>query len=604
MKRIYILLITLASLVSFTSCEHYLTRENLDSFDDENFWSSEDNMRTFAQGAYFSYFVGYASSWSWGRYLTSGEAADEYYNTSAWATSTATSGNDWSFTNIRRHNYMLNRVELLPVEEDAKNHWRGIARFFRAKEYTNKCLLFGDFPWYDTEILPGDTELMYKDRDPLAYVATKIMEDYDFAATYVRLNDGAQQVNRWVVLAFMSRDMLYLGSLLKYHKNDEATANILFAKAKWAAERVMSGSFSIEDDLRKTFSTEDLASNKEVIFYRIYQTGIITHSLISYSTNNAQQGLTQRALDAFLAADGLPIKQSPIYNYSSDNNIRFYENMYQNRDPRLAATLSNELHINGIDGAYSYAVTGMRVWKFEPYDYDPQNEVFTGNKNTTDAPIIRLGEVLLNYAEAAAELGQFDQTAANLSINKLRDRTIKLGKASTDATAPALPKLPPMTIDGSDVKANGIVVDDPDRDPSVPSIIWEIRRERWVELMQEGFRREDIRRWKMYRFMKNQEENGVPSTGARGAIFDYMSYTPAQRASIISKVGAVSLYLFTPGDSTKVALNPLAGIANRRDWVEGDIVFERQYWNSVPLDQINFYKQKGYMLTQNPGWTQ
>lgn len=594
MKKLNIITILISLFILF-SCQDYLDRKNLDSFDDENFWSSENNMRAFAQGAYMTYFSGYANAWAWGRYFSSGGAADEYYNSGTWTTTTATSGNGWSFTNIRRHNILIDRVDLMPVNDETKNHWRGIGCFFRAKEYSNLVMAFGDYPWYEEEIFPSSSpEVKFKDRDPMAFVAQKILEDYEYAAANVRVNDGANQINKYVVLAFMSRDLLHMGSLLKYHKNDNTTANIMFEKAKWAAEQVILGPFALQDDLRALFTQDNLAGNNDVIFYRAYETGKVTHSLITYQITEGQQGLTQRALNAFLAADGLPIKQSPLYNYSRDNNLRPYTEMYQGRDPRLAATLCDTLRIAGPHAAY--ALTGMCVWKFAPYSIN-NSDNSTSDRNFTDAPIIRLGEVLLNYAEATAELGQFNQAAADASINKLRARNIK-----KDNKGDYLPKLPAMTVSGDQVYANGVLVDDPDRDPSVSSLLWEIRRERWVELMQEGFRREDIKRWKMYKYMNNSEQANMPNDGVVGATFEYYNFSEAERATIRDKVGVANLYCPTPGDSTLLVLNPINGVANRRLWIDGDIMFERQYFNSVPLDQIKLYKDNGFDLTQNPGW--
>ena len=597
MKKIYTILVLFSLILTIGSCEKYLDRKNLDSFDDGNFWTSENNMRVHVQGLYTSYFTGYANAWAWGRYFTSGGAADEYYNSGTWTTTTATSGNGWSFTLVRRANLIISRTELMPVSDEAKNHWRGIGRFFRALEYTDLCFAFGDIPYYDREIFPAELDEIYKDRTPIATVVQKIIEDYDYAVANVRQSDGPNQVNKDVVLAFMSRDLLYLGSIMKYHKNDNASADNLFAKAKWAAEQLMSsGRYSVQNDLRGLFTQNSLTTGGEIIFFRAYETGKVTHSLITYQTVEGQQGLTQRALDAFLAADGLPIKQSPVYDYTSDNNIRLFPGMYAGRDPRLAATVAEDLRIPGI--ATGYALTGICVWKFVPYTL-PTDGSQLSDRNITDAPVIRYGEVLLNYAEAAAELGQFDQAAADKSINLLRNRDIKKNN-----TGNILAKLPPMTISGTNVLANGVQINDPDRDPSVTPLMWEIRRERWVELMQEGFRREDLNRWKMYKYMDNSETGGIPSDGSRGAIFPYTTYTAAQQKEIRDKVGKPNLYCVVPGDSTMLALNPLHGIASRRLWTDGDVMFERQYFNSVPLDQIRLYKEKGYVLTQNPGWDQ
>src|SRR5690606_14444477 len=125
-----------------------------------------------------------------------------------------------------------------------------------------------------------------------------------------------------------------------------------------------------------------------------------------------------------------------------------------------------------------------------------------GSLNITDAPVIRLGEVLLNYAEAAAELGTISQDDLDKSINQLRNRA--------NVSMPNLQSL------GGQPAANGVVYDDPKRDPSVSPMLWEIRRERRVELMMDGFRLDDLRRWKKLEYTDTQKNVDVN----RGAWID------------------------------------------------------------------------------------
>ena len=90
-----------------------------------------------------------------------------------------------------------------------------------------------------------------------------------------------------------------------------------------------------------------------------------------------------------------------------------------------------------------------------------------------------------------------------MTINKLRDRDIKKNNQGD-----VLEKLPPITVSGTDVLANGVMIDDPDRDPSVSPLLWEIRRERAVELIYEGFRQDDLRRWKKFEYLRTVEVDG------------------------------------------------------------------------------------------------
>ncbi|RNC65172.1 RagB/SusD family nutrient uptake outer membrane protein [Proteiniphilum sp. X52] len=595
MKKIIYSIVFL--LVCFTACEDYLDRPGLDQFENDHFWTNEGNVKLYAQRAYTSYFYGYGSGYSWGSFFTGGSWADEYSSSSIWTQNTATSGNGWSFTWVRWANILIDEVgKMENLSDEARNHWLGIGRFFRAMEYSDLARAFGDIPYFDKVVPHDDVETSYKKRDPLPDVALKIMEDFQFAAENVRINDGSQQVNRDVVLAFMSRHMLYFGTFLKYHDIDAETAATLLGKAAWASEQLMnSGKYEVVDDYRAIFSSENLSGNKEVIFYRQYEAAKVTHCLVSYNNKEPQTGTTLKVVETYLSADGLPIKQSPLYDYDSDNGFRYYEDQYRNRDPRMAASLVDSIRLNGPHDAYSS--TGFLCWKFLPYEANDKELIYMGSTNTTDAPVIRYGEILLNYAEAMAELGRFDQAAADKSINLLRNRNIQKNNQGD-----VLPKLPKMVVAGDQVTANGVIVNDPDRDPSVSPLLWEIRRERAVELLFEGFRRNDLRRWKKFEYLKTMESDG-PTTLGRGAYIDLEAfkakYTEAQYNKMMQ---SLHFHYPDPDNLSKAFVHNLYETNMRRDWIAGNSYYERQYLNAVPLDQIKLYKDLGYELTQNYGW--
>lgn len=590
MKKLYIFFI--AVLAGLSSCEDYLDRKNLDQFDDANFWTSEGNMRLYAQGAYTRYFYGYGSGFSYGDYFVFGPWADEYSSSASWTENTATSGNGWSFSWVRRANIMIDRVEDMPVSAEAKDHWRGVGRFFRAMEYSRLARSFGDVPWYDKEIFPSDVELNYKPRDPLPFVVTKILEDFEYAAGNVRANDGELQINTDVVLAMMSREMLYFGTFLKYHDIDQALAATVLEKSMSASRMLIDGGkYQVADDYRGLFSSADLGGNNAVIFYRQYADAKATHSLVSYNNGEPQTGTTLKVVETYLATDGLPIKQSPVYNYASDNGLRYYEDQYKNRDPRMAATLVDSIRIDGPHAVPS--TTGFLCWKFLPYNADGTSLAYVGSTNVTDAPVLRYGEILLNYAEAAAELGLFDQGDADITINLLRNRDIKVNNQG-----PVLAKIPPMIVSGTNVIANGVTIDDPERDPTVSPLLWEIRRERAVELVYEGFRRDDLRRWKKFGYLKSKEESGPTNLG-KGAYIDLSIFSSGDRDKIEK---SNELYFPDPGDTDHAFIYDLYDANMRRDWQPGNPYYERQYLNAIPLDQIKLYRDLGYSLAQNSGW--
>lgn len=564
--------IAIIFLLAFTlvACEKdFLEVPPQDQLVDETFWSSEANVKTFAYGFYPAYFVGYGSGYSWGKYFSGQSLNDDFApsNPPRFTQQVPTSGGGWSFAWVRKANIFINRVQTVPMEQEAIDHWTGVGRFFRGLEYHDLVKAFGDVPYYNEELSEEDNEQLYKKRDDRTFVMDKVLEDFYFAAEKVRDNvdNEGLEVDRSVVLAYMSRIFLFEGTWQKYHENNTAKAAEYLEAAKWAAEEVInSGQFSLAD-YREVFNSLSLSSNPEVILYREYEEGVLTHALNSYNNKEPQTGVSKDAIESYLADDGLPISISS--QYQGDKGI---ENVMANRDPRIYETfVSDELRINGIDSDYS--TTGYATHKFlnEEIKDDP---IGSSNLNPTDAPIIRYGEVLINYAEAAAELATvggpaLTQADLDMSINVLRDR-------------PGI-GLPHMEVLGGEPAVNGMVYDDPARDPDVPSMIWEIRRERRIELMMEGFRLDDLKRWKKLNYVDMVEYPDIN----RGAWVVKADYPGANLDNLI----------LTEGDQGYII--PASAQEALRTFDD-----PRVYLEPIPLDQITLYRDQGVELEQNPGW--
>ena len=562
MKRtIYVLLF--ATLFAGVGCKKtFLERLPLDVLVDDSYWANESNVRTFAYGFYTAYFDGYGSSFTFGRYF-SGQSLNDDFAPSSPAQFTKvvpSSGGGWTFAWVRKANIMIDRVQKAPLTDEVKNHWTGIGRFFRALEYSDLVKRFGDVPWFGKE-LDETSEELYKPRDARTVVMDSVLADFNYAAEHVRASDGTAglTVNKFVVLAFMSRVFLFEGTFLKYHNIDQAKATKYLEAAKWAAEQVInSAKYSIADNYRSIFNSLDLNGKKEVILFRQYQEGIVMHSLHSYVNKEPQTGASKDAIDTYLAKDGLPIAISPLYK--GDSTIA---KVMADRDPRIAETFVPVLRLNGV--ATNYSTSGYSVLKF--YN-DAIKDVAAGNSNTntTDAPVIRYGEVLLNYAEAVAELGTLTQADLDKSINMLRSRP-----------GIAMPKL---QVIGNQPAVNGVVYDDPDRDPTVPSLIWEIRRERRVELMMEGFRLDDLKRWKKLEYTDTQ---GNPDIN-RGAWIRRADYPTLK--DVVIENNAAEGYII-----------PAWRPESQRNFTDPKV-----YLEPLPLDQIKLYSDQGKELKQNPGW--
>ena len=576
----------LATAVSFSSCDDFLTRDPQDTVTDvPSFWNNEENLRTSFLDYYTYFFPGYRSSW---------ERADNFAETNVadWTDDNAqevatlftkvaptTDADNWDFEKIRNMNLLLSRIQSSSLGEEAKNHWSGVARLFRAMEYAKLVQKFGDVPYYDAVVGSTDNEQLYRARDPRTTVMDKVNEDLAFACANIRVNDGTKglTVNRAVAQGFASRIMLFEGTWQKYHANNTAkAAEYLKAAKDYAAALMQTNAYSIAPSYKSLTTSEDLAGNPEIIMYRSYVENVVMHSLMSFQNTEHEMSSPSRSfIDAFLTKNGLPIHQAGNTDYKGKE----YAKEIQNRDPRLADNIDEEsgLRLNGV--AAVYAASGYYANRYVNKDLINKPGGMSST-NTTDAPVMKLNEVMLNYIEAAAELaelGQYTLTQADFdkTINAIRDRQ------ST--------QMPHLTLAGNALKVNGVEINDPDRDATVKPIIWEIRRERRVELAYEGLRFNDLRRWGKLEYA-DMTKNKKLNMGAWINKADYPENAEAlAKITLCDENGKI-----VTGNEGYIM--PITEVAKMR------VMADKDYLYPIPVDQITMYENHGFKLTQNPGW--
>ncbi|MDE6369274.1 MAG: RagB/SusD family nutrient uptake outer membrane protein, partial [Muribaculaceae bacterium] len=147
---------------------------------------------------------------------------------------------------------------------------------------------------------------------------------------------------------------------------------------------------------------------------------------------------------------------------------------------------------------YMRCWTGYYFWK----NFTMWEVGSNGSFQTSDKPIFLIEEVLLNYAEAAFERNRFTQDVADMTINKLRDRVEMGHMVLADITSDFDPDRDKGTAPwtrGYDAATNYEV------DP----VLWEIRRERMIELFGQGFAFYDIRRWHKAPYFVNRQPCGA-----------------------------------------------------------------------------------------------
>jgi starch-binding outer membrane protein, SusD/RagB family len=611
MKKILIIIIIFTGSLIFTSCEKFLDRESLTTMNDQNYWTSENNLRLFTNGFYSNYFVGYNSTWGVdyaplrGYYF-----ADDYTqagkqigfevqapesranNTEAdgsWLTTSA--GPTWNFAWVRKSNLLLERIDGMKgkyLTAEAYQHWSAVARFFRGFEYSRLVSVFGDIPYYDKVVSDVELDQMYKDRDDRTYVMEMVYDDFTYVLDNMRVSDGtAQYLNKYIAASFISRFMLFEGTWQKYQLNNQEKAKKFLELAVRAADIVkLSGKYAFTSDFRALFGSEDLSANKEVILYRVYDAAIgVTHHLASYSnlTESQPQGPNLGLAKSFVCYDGKPYKLSTVPN-AANLDIK---NMVATRDPRFEATFWDSPKKES--GTLLYA--DKFIDRVGPTYYGKTYpSIYGSNTNTNDAPVIRYAEVVLNWIEAKAELATMGGTAVvqadiDASINAIRLRPL-----DATATGKGVKKTAALTLSA--------LPDDPDRDTDVSPLLWEIRRERRMEFVFEHTRLMDLKRWKKINKMDGSTNPDI----MLGLWINFQTEYPewlipakVNKLKVKQADGTIVTYSGTNG-AQMVGYYIPENISNR------DPFTDRVYLAPVGNTQINMYKEKGYTLTQTPGW--
>ncbi len=500
MKKIMIGMMSAVILLS--SCD-LLNNDPYADFTKDNYFTSEANVELYAN-AFYNTFLGYGNGNSYGVFYFKRLNDNQVVNgIQQWNYTTVTATNSiWSdaYEEIRRTNTLIEKLPGVDMASANANHWMGVARLYRAYQHYLVVRSFGDCYWVEKVLDPNDVTIIYGKRQDRDVVMDKVLEDLNFAVANISLNEGSRTAfNVYVANAIKAEICLYEGTFAKYRTEaengkaaDAARAEKYLKEAKAACEVIMAGPFALTDGAagyRANYNSLDLAGNTEMIMYKRYINGILAHSTQDYCCGSTiTDGMNKAAFNAYLKKDGtIPAAGEDhgvlekLYDYDTVP-VPSIKAILADRDPRLAEQVDPDLRYVG-NGRARYlgmpgqetaaentSSSGYGILKFDEPATPAINRQST-SKNETDAPLFWLAEIYLTYAEACAEMGAINQADLDKSINKLRQR---VGMPNL-ALAPAA---------------------DPANNMGVSNLIWEIRRERRVELMYD----KDDRYWCLIRW--------------------------------------------------------------------------------------------------------
>jgi hypothetical protein len=564
-KYLFNIILMTVLFAGVTSCDDFLDKEPMSNISPEKFYSSASQLDAILMDLYPNILPGH-SNWSYGIYGEDngtdnqiGVTAHNRYTTDRWLVPNSES-NNWAFNRIYHMNFYLNQTlqkfgenmdgseSVITGNSAHVKHYIGEMYFLRAFEYFKKLQMFGDFPII-TEPLPDDIEVLTEasKRSPRNEVARFILEDLDKAYAYMGETDlNTTRINKDVALLLKSRVALFEGTWLnnfkgtafvpggenwpgaEQHPSYSYPAGSIDGEATWFLTQAVDAARIVGDKYKGSltpnsgnlqqspdepenpyynmFSGEDLSDYPEVMLWRQYGRGLVTHNVNSAAgRGNYRIGLTRGYVQNFLMADGTPVYTHGAYDegngyYMGDKTIA---DVRANRDSRLSLFLKEPGQKNILFEPDNQE--GTEAVMTEPFPAitlgDTERGYATGyalrkggslnrkhyanGGGFTAAIAFRSVEALLNYIEASYLLnGTIDATAADY-WRLIRERA---GVDTDFNNTIALTDMSREAENDWGAYTAGTVISDP--------TLYNIRRERRSELLAEGFRYMDLRRWR------------------------------------------------------------------------------------------------------------
>lgn len=584
-----------ASILPFSSCSDFLDREPITKPEAGNFLTGAIQVENYINGLYmtlpsFSKFgLGVRSEEK-----NSDNIIAEKYDARLHGQNNQFSGaSDWQtgYQNLRKVNYFFHNYKVPEAQENEDVlSLKGEAYFLRAYWHFDLLKKFGSIPvmdafWDENATIAG-LQIPAKTRNEVArFILSDLVEAKNLL--HSRGKYSGIRINKEAAMVLAMNVALYEGTWEKYHSSDDFVSStnesnyFLGEVINWGNEL-----FGCGIDLYKTgqnpgdafaalFNSKDLSGMGEVLLWRKYSSDEgVFHDVngnlkAGVVDSEGTAGITQSLVDNYLNADGTFIDPT-------NEKFKDFKETFEGRDPRLIQTVMNE------GGKFASATTATPM-HLEEYTDEKKNTIsppkLAGDGNTrsltgyhirlgidttfvsgngeTALPIIRYAEGLLAYAEAAAELEMWSDDIANKTLKALRER------AGVKYLAPAK-------------DANFT-----DFGYTLTPVLQEIRRERRSELALQGFRLDDLMRWKADKLIVGKRGKGA-YVGDESILFK--SYSPDNQKRIRERLTL---------DDNKWA-DPMAGTLPSGYQFHAD----RDYLLPIPPSELELNKK----LKQNPKW--
>lgn len=501
MKTNKLIALSVLGLVAMGCNDSFLERYPEDAISEKNFFKSVSDLETYTNGLY-----------NWGAGTTDNVSDNVVYSEASGVFDkmngqvTPEEVGQWGWGTLRSINFFLARTHQATGNQTDINHFVGLGRLYRAKEYYGKVQSYSDVPWYSYDLQTTDEEELYKTQDPRSLVVDSIMADLDYAVKNMKDGTSKTQIYKVMALAEQARIALNEGTFRKYHPELELNDYDDFLRLAVEASEAIMNNYDYEisntpngtmPPYRSLFSSLDLSANKEVILMmdgdkklgQMYHIG----TLFNYNHSMSRDLME----DYLYVKDGKAVPFHTIPGYETMGITEVYEN----RDPRMAETIMPIGWRREWDKMPQQQKMEFGGYPQVKFCTDTPQDMWGWGEAYGDLPILRYATILLINAEAKAELGVLTQEDLDKTINKIRGRQgVELPAANL---AEWLANPDPVQMKRyANIKS------------SQAAAVAEIRRERRIELACEGYRYNDLMRWGCAKLLEKAPEGAyIPGYG-------------------------------------------------------------------------------------------
>lgn len=639
--------------IGMVSCDDYLDITPPSQVSPESYFNTADQLKTYLDKYYANYDNWFSTDDTHGGELPSHygtQNGSPYYDDNATDNNQGTNNRyikdewtvpqkdgKWKFDDIRIWNYFINTAkdkykagEISGADATIK-HYMGEGYFMRALEYFFRLKTLGDFPII-TETLADDQAVLTaaSKRRPRNEVARFIVANLDTAITYLNNDMGKTRISKNAALLLKSRVALYEATWEKYHagtamvpngpgwpgatkdylQNYQYDAN---KEITYFLQQAMDASAQVADAVQLTennssirqtaadavnpyydmFASHDPRSYSEVIMCRLFKDGVSTHHFNHYMYSGGNTGYTRQFEKTFLMKNGLPIYAAGsgyagddyIADTKKDRDERWQLFMYAPGQAKAVENITNIEYFPDAPQVYkadskNATSTGYIQGKGHSMDY---NDQILGRDQTAFV-VYRAAEAYLNYIEASYELNGNIDSKADAYWKALRKR------AGVD---PDYNK----TIAATDMQkeaendwgaySHGQLID---------KTLYNIRRERRCEFIGEGFRLDDLYRWRSLDQLNGYQLEGCKIFGPMKTLFgDNLVYDQTDESKNNVSSPSLSLYL-RPNQKTKA-----------NSYYNGFFFYQAHYLYPIAIQNFMNTAPDGKTTSespiyQNPGW--